>query len=115
MKVTEVKQKHLKGHLRCNFMRSVRNSSTLQNIIFSSKVGTGCNSRLPAYCVGSINYVIFYTFMFFHIIHLKVKLGSDRTTSLRYIRMLISMLVRQRNGLELDLVGNSLVICNRIE
>jgi hypothetical protein len=53
--------------------------------------------------------------MFFHILHLKVKSVSDRTTSLGYIRMLISMLVRQRNGLELDLVGNSLVICNRID
>ena len=53
--------------------------------------------------------------MFFHILHLKVNLVSDRTTSLRYIRMLISMLVRERNGLELDLVGNSLVICNRID
>jgi hypothetical protein len=91
------------------------NPSTLQNIILSSEVGTGCNSRLPAFCVGSINYIIFYTSMFFHILYLKVKLVSDRTKSLRYILMLISMLVRHRNGLELDLVGNSLVICNRID
>jgi hypothetical protein len=41
----------------------------------------------------------------FAILYLQVKLVLDGTTSLRYMRILISMLVRLRSDLELDLAG----------
>lgn len=72
---TKAPQKHIYAVIACVLCE---NPSALQTIILSSKVGTECNSRLPVCCVGLINYIIFYISMFFHILHLKVKLISDR-------------------------------------